>query len=43
LAVSSFSSFCEAGCGFVAMFNYNLRRSGGVSEAKPSGSLLPKS
>src|SRR5438445_784618 len=24
LAVSSFSSFCEAGCGFVAMFNYSV-------------------
>jgi hypothetical protein len=33
LAFSSFSSFCEAGCGFVAMFNYSLSRFAGVSAA----------
>jgi hypothetical protein len=39
LPFSSFSSFCEAGCGFVAMFNYNVRRLGSVSEAKAEREL----
>jgi hypothetical protein len=26
LAVSSFSSFCEAGCGFVAIIDYNVKK-----------------
>ncbi len=28
LVVSSFSSFCEADCRFVAMFNYSVRTKG---------------
>src|SRR5882724_1526207 len=44
LAVSSFSSFCEAGCGFVAMFNYSLkalsRREQSEAEREPAAEIL---
>src|SRR5882724_500158 len=40
LAVSSFSSFCEAGCGLVAMFNYNLKAFRKREVKRSEGALL---